>query len=63
MGNREDSARRCYDHAREVRALAARAMIPEIKRQLLDIAAHYDTLAAKAWADEALRVFKLTRRG
>ena len=53
----------CYDQAREVRALAAKTTIPEIKRQLLDIAAHYDALAAKKWADEALREFKLAQPG
>ena len=54
---------RCYDQAREVRSLAAKTTIPEIKRQLLDIAAHYDALAAKNWAAEALREFKLARPG
>ena len=53
----------CYDQAREVRALAAKATIPEIRRQLLDIAARYDALAAMNWAHEALRAFRLARRG
>jgi len=57
----EQSAPRCYDRAREVRALAAKATVPDIKRQLLHIAAQYDTLAAESWADEALQKFNRTR--
>jgi hypothetical protein len=53
----------CYDRARDVRALAAKTTIAEIRCQLLEIAAHYDALAAQSWAHEALREFKLTRRG
>lgn len=63
MATREENARRCYDHAREVRALAAKTMVPEMKRQLLNIAAQYDRLAAKCWADEALRRFHRSRSG
>jgi len=41
-------ADRYRQQAKEIRAFAERAAVPDIKRQLLDIAERYDRLAERA---------------